>query len=117
MSKELVKHIVRETLLDRLKEAKPQAAQAGPHKKSGHKEIDYGEIQRKLDDTMLKSSQVMKAAGLGNPDDATARSLFSKKLRKEKNSEGGLYQFNDEELAKIMKIINNPASYLNVRGS
>jgi hypothetical protein len=78
-------------------------------------EKDYAEIQRKLDGTMLKASQVMAAAGLGNPDDATDRSLFSKKLRREKNDEGGLYQFNDEELGTIMKVINNPASYLNTK--
>ena len=82
---------------------------------STNSEKDYNEIQRKLDGTLLKASQVMGAAGLGDPKDATARSLFSKKLRKEKNAEGGLYQFDEEELASIIKVINNPASYLNVR--
>ena len=64
---------------------------------------------------MLKASQVMAAAGLGDPDNATDRSLFSKKLRREKNDEGGVYQFDDKELASVMKVINNPASYLNVK--
>jgi len=57
----------------------------------------------------------MAAAGLGDPDNATDRSLFSKKLRREKNDEGGVYQFDDKELASVMKVINNPASYLNVK--
>ncbi len=41
-----------------------------------------------------------KALGY-DPDDATQRSLFRKKLHQEKNDEGSYYQFDDEELAKI----------------
>jgi hypothetical protein len=48
----------------------------------------------------------MKLAGLGEVGDKTAESLFSKKLRRKSNDEGGLYQFNDEERALIIKAIN-----------
>lgn len=78
-------------------------------------EKSYSELQRKLDGTMLKASQVMAAAGLGSPKNATDRSLFSKKIRREKNDEGGVYQFDEKELASVMKVINNPTSYLNVK--
>lgn len=77
-----------------------------------NRDKEYAEIQRKLDGTMLKASQVMAAAGLGKPDNATDRSLFSKKLRREKNEEGGVYQFNDDDLAVIMKVINNPTAFI-----
>lgn len=76
---------------------------------------DYAEIQTKLTGTILKQSQVMAAAGLGDPKDATDRSLFSKKVRKDKNDEGGQYLFNDKELASVIKVLNNPAAYLSVR--
>jgi len=109
MEKNRIKQIIRESL-DIVKETEKNEKSKGDDKKS---ETDYSEIQRKLDGTMLKQSQVMAAAGLGNPDDATARSLFSKKVRKDTNDEGGIYQFNAEELASIIKVINNPSAYLN----
>lgn len=116
MEKDTIRKILRENLFDKIKEAAPAAKT--PDKspaKSPHKQKDYSEIQRKLDGTMLKASQVMAAAGLGDPDNATDRSLFSKKLRQEKNDEGGVYRFDDIELAKIYKVINNPSGYLNVK--
>lgn len=113
MEKTKIKELLRETFVTPIVE-KEEKEEKGEKKKGTEK--DYGEVTRKLDGTMLKASQVMAAAGLGNPKNATDRSLFSKKIRREKNDEGGVYQFNDEELAKIMKIINNPAAYLNVKG-
>jgi len=113
MEKTKIKELLRETFVAPIVE-KEEKEEKGEKKKGTEK--DYGEVTRKLDGTMLKASQVMAAAGLGNPKNATDRSLFSKKVRREKNDEGGVYQFNDEELAKIMKIINNPAAYLNVKG-
>ena len=108
MEKNIIKAILRESL---------NVTEGGDKKTGSNKnsEKDYAEIQRKLDGTMLKANQVMSAAGLGSSDNATDRSLFSKKLRREKNDEGGVYQFNDEELGTIMKVINNPASYLNTK--
>ena len=114
MKKDRIKAIVHENLLSRLKEAEPAPA-AAPKKDNAKYEKDYAEVQRKLDGTMLKQSQVMSAAGLGNPNDATARSLFSKKVRKDKNTEGGQYLFDDQELASVIKVINNPSAYLNVK--
>lgn len=113
MEKTKIKKLLRETFVAPIVEKEEKEEN---DKKNKSTEKDYGEVTRKLDGTMLKGSQVMAAAGLGNPKNATDRSLFSKKVRREKNDEGGLYQFNDEELAKIMKIINNPAAYLNVKG-
>ena len=110
MEKSKIKNILRENLLNTIKETDPKPATT--EKKTDNYEKDYSEIQRKLTDTMLKQSQVMSAAGLGNPKDATARSLFSKKLRKDKNDENGQYLFNDQELASIIKVLDNPSAYL-----
>jgi hypothetical protein len=96
MSKELIRQILRENT----------------NQEESSTSTQYPEIQRKLDGTLLKAAQVMQAAGLGNADDATDRSLFSKKLRQEKNDEGGIYEFNEDELAKITRVINNPSAYL-----
>jgi hypothetical protein len=120
MEKSRIKDILREGLMSRIKETQPQP-QAAPKKDEKSKdegkeyEESYAEIQRKLTNSMLKASQVFAAAGLGAPDDATARSLNSKKLRRDTNSEGGRYQFSAEELSAITKVVNNPASYLNTK--
>jgi hypothetical protein len=114
MEKSKIKELLRETFTQPILEKEEKDSNSEKEKSKGT-EKDYGEVTRKLDGTMLKASQVMAAAGLGNPKNATDRSLFSKKVRREKNEEGGVYQFNDEELAKIVKIINNPAAYLNVK--
>ena len=113
MKKDIIKQKLRENLLAHLTETEPKP-EAKPEKGKNY-EKDYDEVQRKLDGTMLKASQVMAASGQGNPDDATDRSLFSKKLRRDTNDQGGLYQFDEKELASIIKVINNPASYLNVK--
>src|SRR4051812_46600161 len=80
----------------KLKEFKPptQDPQDKGEKTSARNlDKDYAEVQTKLSGTILKQSQVMAAAGLGDPKDATDRSLFSKKVRKDKNDEGGQYLF------------------------
>jgi hypothetical protein len=111
MKKTKIKELLRESFLKYINEKDEKEEK----KRDKDVEIDYGEVQRKLDGTMLKASQVMASAGLGNPKNATDRSLFSKKVRREKNEDGSIYQFNDEELASIIKVINNPNAYLNVK--
>jgi len=110
MEKKRIKEILRESLPNLNKEQKQSKDDKGESF-----EKNYQEIQRKLDGTLLKASQVMAAAGLGDPTNATDRSLFSKKVRKEKNDEGGLYQFDEKELASVIKVLNNPAAYLSVK--
>jgi hypothetical protein len=109
MGRDQIKKILRESL-DNIQEA-----DASNDKSNANYDKDYSEVQNKLQNTMLKQSQVMAAAGLGNPKDATDRSLFSKKVRKDTNDEGGQYLFSDLELASVIKVLNNPAAYLNVK--
>lgn len=113
MKKNVIKEILRESLTPQLKEEDKEPTS---DKKDDKKfEKDYSEVQSKLQNTMLKQSQVMLAAGMGDPKNATDRSLFSKKVRKDKNDEGGLYMFDEKELASVIKVLNNPTAYLNVK--
>jgi tetraacyldisaccharide-1-P 4'-kinase len=99
-----------------LEEAKKKKKSEEKEKEKEKETIsDYQDLENKLIGTMLKQSQVMAAAGLGNPKSATDRSLFSKKLRKEKNDLGGVYQFNDDELASVTKVVSNPAAFLSTK--
>lgn len=110
MEKQRIKQLLRESLpILNTEEKEPSNGKDDRHEKS------YQEIERKLDGTLLKASQVMAAAGLGDPTNATDRSLFSKKVRRERNDEGGLYQFDEKELASVIKVLNNPAAYLSVK--
>jgi hypothetical protein len=119
MEKNIIKAILRESLNvtegEDKKTGKKNKNTEKDNTENDNTENDYGEIQRKLDDTLLKASGAMEAAGLGKRKNATDRSLFSKKLRREKNDKGGQYQFSDEELGKIMKVLNNVPSYLNTK--
>lgn len=122
----LIKYKLRESLLSHMLEDKdgetntPEVtnktkatADKPEDKEVSTKKIDkdYQEVQRKLSDSLLKSSQVMQAAGLGKADNAGDRSYFSKRLHKEKNDDGSTYMFNDKELATLIKVINNPMIY------
>lgn len=111
MEKNKIKALLRENFLGSIKE------EEGQKKNNAKYEKDYASVQSKLKGTMLKQSQVMSAAGLGNPDDATDRSLFSKKVRKDVNDEGGQYLFSNDELASVIKVLNNPAAYLSIKKS
>jgi hypothetical protein len=112
MEKSQIKHMLRENLMGKLTETEPKE---GPAKHGDNYEKDYSAVQNKLTSTMLKQSQVMAAAGLGNPNDATDRSLFSKKVRKDKNDQGGQYLFDDKELASVIKVLDNPNAFLGVK--
>lgn len=97
MSKDIIKKLIHEGL--RLLEEKKS--------KSKKTSSEYAEIKNALNDIGAPSqADIMQLAGLGKVGDKTAESLFSKKLRKKKNEEGGTYQFNDEERAAIIKAIN-----------
>jgi hydrogenase maturation factor HypE len=93
-----IKELIREQLA--LIEAKT-------HKKK-RKQIkaEYAEIRNGLKGVGAPSqADVMQLAGLGSVGDKTAESLFSKKLRRVANEEGGLYQFDDQERAAVIKAI------------
>lgn len=117
MGKEFIKAKLRESFMGQMRENEPAAAPVEKQdaSKTNKYDKDYQDVQNKLDGTMLKQSQVMAAAGIGDPKDATARSLFSKKVRKDTNDEGGQYLFSDIELASVIKVLNNPAAYLNLK--
>lgn len=108
MDKETIKKILREGIIENSSK-KEEKKNTSNDRDSNDKEYAY--VQDKLTGGLLKASQVMKAAGLGDEDNATDRSLFSKKLRKFKDDEGGVYKFSAEELAAIIKVINNPISF------
>lgn len=67
----------------------------------------YSRVQTLLDNELYNHAEVMRRLGWDGDDD-TNRSKFRKKLHKEKNDDGGVYEFTTEELEKIISIIENP---------
>lgn len=69
----------------------------------------YKDVQNTMDKDKNPTAptQVGLMKAIGTPDDAKGvnRGLFNKKLRRVTNSEGGIYMFNTEELAKIRAVI------------
>lgn len=100
MSKDFIKKALRESLNEKV--------EAQSKEQSDTYDTDYKEVQDKLLNGVLKASQIMEKSGLGKADDATARSLFMKKLKREKNSEGSVYKFDANELKAIKHIVANP---------
>lgn len=111
MDKSTIKKILREFVESKVLTEKKEK------KKKDKTDKDYASIQNKLiDSEILTQAGVMQASGLGDADSATDRSLFSKKLRKAKNDEGGVYKFNDNEVSSVTKVINNPLAFATKRG-
>lgn len=63
----------------------------------------YQKIQGLLSNEIFNHSEIIRK--LWGDDDATKRSLFRKKLHRETNDEGSVYEFKDEELTKIANIL------------
>lgn len=110
MDKNKIKELVRESLLrEKGSGEQKDAEKDSKDKREANTKKDYSDIQNALDKgknpTAPSHVGVMKAMGLEDDEAGVNRSLFGKKLHQDTNSEGGLYQFNDEEAATIRAIV------------
>jgi len=113
MDKNKIKQMVRESLLREKPESKPDPNSKGNAR--GDKKVesttkkDYSDIQNALNKdknpTAPSHVGVMKSMGIEDDEAGVNRSLFGKKVHQDKNSEGGLYQFDDKDAATIRGII------------
>jgi len=105
MDKTIIKQLLRETFEVDSVEQIEEANTPKPVRKK--LKAEYTEIRRALNKVGAPSqADIMQLAGLGKKGDKTDESLFSKKLRRAKNEEGGVYQWDDQERASIVKAIN-----------
>ena len=104
MNKSFIKQILRESFGMRTEiSAKPKNNEK-PKEKKAKTESEYAEITNGFEGLGAPSqADIMQMAGMGSVGDKTAESLFGKKLRREKNDEGGIYQFNEKERASVIK--------------
>lgn len=111
--KNIIKRLVRESLTLEDKGGNKEKGDDKKSSKNGGKEkntkMDYADVQNALDKdrnpTAPSHVGVMKSLGIEDDDAGVNRSLFGKKLHQEKNSDGGLYQFDENTIAKIRAIV------------
>jgi hypothetical protein len=60
---------------------------------------------------LLKLSQVMDAAGLGDADDATDRSLYAKKVSGKPDADGKVRHLTPDEANAMGKVVDNPIAF------
>ena len=70
----------------------------------------YNKIQALLGNEIFNHSEIIRQLWGDDGDDATARSLFGKKLNGDTNDTGSVYSFDESELSKIATILMNTAT-------
>jgi len=101
--KDKIKSILRENI-----ESVNEEAPTNPNEKEGTEKATEGDYERAR--AILKNDMINHAGvilRLWGSKDATKRSLFRKKLYQETNDDGGTYEFDKEEMAKLISILDN----------
>lgn len=124
--KNIVKKLVREGLISMMQEKSKNTQPKGDSENVSHEDNpenkgkktkeqkkklkkDYSDVKNYFNKDLAYSQvDVMKDA-LGWEDDevGTNRSLFGKMVHQEKNEDGGLYQFNNKQIAAIRSTIKS----------
>jgi hypothetical protein len=123
MKKDFIKTKLRETLFDKIREAGKSTEPSGERKdkdanksdaknkdeESRSTKMDYNDVQNYFDKDLAFSQVAVMKKALGWEDDKVGanRSLFGKMLHQDKNDEGGLYQFDADQLDRVRTAIKN----------
>ncbi len=124
MEKNIIKTKLRESLFDRIREAGKNSEEKSQPKKektsnksdtekndeeNRNTKMDYNDVQNYFEKDLAFSQVAVMKKALGWEDDKVGanRSLFGKMLHQDKNDEGGLYQFDDDQLDRVRTAIKN----------
>lgn len=108
MDKKEIKSLLRERQSPHIK-----TAVKTPSGDNEAKSNDYDKVVKLLDNEIFNHAAIvrqLKGKPWGDNTEATNRSLFRKKLNKEKNDEGSEYQFSEETMSDVQKILMNVSS-------
>lgn len=120
--KEDIRRILREnleeTMLGEVETEAPAGAASHKHRDDHTDKATEGDYERLRN---ILRNDIINHAGvclrLWGSKDATKRSLFRKKLHKETNDEGGTYEFDKDEMAKLFSILDNLKNDINTATS
>lgn len=124
MEKNIIKTKLRESLFDRIREAGKNSEEKSQPKKekesnksdsekkddeNRNTKMDYNDVQNYFEKDLAFSQVAVMKKALGWEDDKVGanRSLFGKMLHQDKNDEGGLYQFDADQLDRVRTAIKN----------
>lgn len=123
MKKDFIKTKLRETLFDKIREAGKSTEKSSTKKdkdsnksdaknkdeESRSTKMDYNDVQNYFDKDLAFSQVAVMKKALGWEDDKVGanRSLFGKMLHQDRNDEGGLYQFDADQLDRVRTAIKN----------
>jgi hypothetical protein len=124
MEKIFIKEKLRESLFSRLKEVNNEPEGEEQAQGDGHSEnSDRGEkkkvqtLTKKIKNAtqgpskLLKLSQVMDAAGIGDADNATDRSAIGKAVSGKPDADGNIRHLTVQQANAMGKVVDNPMAY------
>lgn len=118
MEKNKIKELLREDILNEGGGNSPHINKPKEIRSSDKEANDnkYDKIVKLLDNDIFNHAAIcrrMKGPTWAGKDEATNRSLFRKKLKKEKNDDGTPYEFDAEDIGDIQKIMMGVSSTIN----
>lgn len=126
MEKSFIKDMLRESLFSKIKEANKEGGEEDTEKEGGdgqYQELNQDEkkkvqtLTKKIKNAtqgagkLLKLSQVMDAAGVGDADNATDRSAIGKAVSGKPDADGKIRHLTVKQANSMGKVVDNPVAF------
>jgi len=126
MEKSFIKDMLRESLFSKIKEANKEGGEEDTEKEGGdgqYQELNQDEkkkvqtLTKKIKNAtqgagkLLKLSQVMDAAGVGDADNATDRSAVGKAVSGKPDADGKVRHLTVKQANAMGKVVDNPVAF------
>lgn len=122
MEKNIIKDKLRESLFSRLKEVnnEPEGEEQAQEDNSHDDKAEKKKVQTLTNkiknatqgpNKLLKLSQVMDAAGIGDADNATDRSAIGKAVSGKPDADGNVRHLTIKQANSMGKVVDNPMAY------
>lgn len=121
MEKDTIKALLREAF-KRIEEAKGKESDSGDKNFEQMDDVERKKVQtltNKIKNAtqgsgkLLKLSQVMDAAGIGDADNATDRSAIGKAVSGKPDADGRVRHLTIKQAATMGKVVDNPVAFIN----
>jgi hypothetical protein len=125
MEKSFIKEKLRESLFSKIKEANKEGEEESDNEDTNKSFADLNKGEKKKVETLtkkiknatqgagklLKLSQVMDAAGVGNADNATDRSAIGKAVSGKPDADGKTRHLTVKDANRMAKVVDNPVAF------
>ncbi len=123
MAKTFIQNMVRESLISKLREAGSNSSEEEKEDNNSYTELNKDEkkkvqtLTKKIKNAtqgagkLLKLSQVMDAAGVGDADNATDRSAIGKAVSGKPDADGKIRHLSVKQADAMGKVVDNPIAF------